>query len=232
MVVGAHYDHLGVRHGAIHPGAEDNASGVAVALEVAASLQRRQIGLRHGVLFVFFGAEERGMLGSRAFVRESVVALDRIVAMVNIDMIGRRMVDQSGFGLLKAAWRIDDFRAVGIVGTKLFPALRSIVDTACEQANIRAYAPGDFPEIIAKVIEKQTRGRGDNWPFAQAGVPTVFFSSGESDDYHMPSDVVETLEPELLRRRAEAIYRTVVALANADPARMRKSSASPAPKQK
>ncbi len=230
VVVGAHYDHLGVKQGVSYLGAEDNASGVAVALEIAAALKRQQPPRRHAVLFAFFGAEEVGMLGSKAFVRKPTVQLDRIVAMLNIDMIGRRLVDRTGFGLLKAAWQIDDRRAVGIVGTKRFPALRALVDTACKQEGIRAYAPGDFPELIAKEIERQSRGRGDNWPFARAGVPTVFFSSGESDDYHKPTDRVDTLEPNLMLARAKAIYRTVVALANANMTSLRGSAVPSATK--
>ncbi len=214
VVVGAHVDHLGVRGGVLFPGAEDNASGVAVALEIARALAGRD-DLGRGVLFAFFGAEEIGMVGSRAFVRSPPVPLERVAVMVNIDMIGRPLVDQAGFDLPKRALGIDD-RAVGLVGAKGCDALHRLVVLACEPAGVVPVAPEDFPLPFAKLIETQTEGRGDNAPFAAAGVPAIFFGSGESDDYHQPTDVPATLSPDLLARRAQAILRTVIALSRVE----------------
>ena len=87
VVVGAHYDHLGEAKGGWHAGADDNASGTAVLIELARRLGRRPAG--RTVVLAAFSGEEMGILGSRAYVREPAVALEKTVAMVNLDMVGR-----------------------------------------------------------------------------------------------------------------------------------------------
>ncbi len=87
MVVSAHYDHLGVRDGAIYHGADDNASGVAVVLALARHCQRTP--WTHDVVFVAFDAEEMGLQGARAFVAAPPVAKERIALNVNLDMVSR-----------------------------------------------------------------------------------------------------------------------------------------------
>ena len=216
VVVGAHIDHVGVVQGKLHPGAEDNASGVAVALEIAAALAARPTKLGRSVLFAFFGAEEIGLFGSRAFVKKPPVPLSDVVAMVNVDMIGRPLADRAGLALGKKAFGIDSDRSVGVMGTKGRPAMRKIVDDACAAVGVRAIAPEDFPKPIASFIEKQAAERGDNWPFERAGIPALFFSSGESDDYHQPTDLPETLVPEIMADRAAIIHRVIEALSTAE----------------
>lgn len=215
VVLGAHMDHLGERDGAVYRGAEDNASGVAVVLEVARALAAHRSELDRSVVVALFGAEEVGMVGSDAFVRHPPVPLETMAAMVNVDMVGRPLVDQAGLGLVKLALRIRDRASVGIVGTRDRPGLRRIVDAACEGAGITAFAPEDFVAPLSTILEALARDRGDNAPFDRAGVATVFFSSGESADYHEPSDVPETLDGDLMASRALAIHRTVVALSRA-----------------
>jgi Zn-dependent M28 family amino/carboxypeptidase len=88
IVVGAHHDHVGTRAGAVYPGADDNASGVAALLLTAQALAAREP-LPRSVLFVTFSGEETGFRGSRAFLGSPPVPLDDMVAMVNLDMVGR-----------------------------------------------------------------------------------------------------------------------------------------------
>ncbi|MFQ5844209.1 MAG: M28 family peptidase, partial [Planctomycetota bacterium] len=99
VVVGGHYDHLGLGaygslagskgKGAIHNGADDNASGTSTVLEIAAFLKARRPRLKRDVLFVLFTAEEMGLLGSKHYVGSPRVPLEQCVAMVNLDMVGR-----------------------------------------------------------------------------------------------------------------------------------------------
>jgi aminopeptidase YwaD len=97
IVVGAHYDHLGrggagslaTREGEIHHGADDNASGTAALLELARLLSAERAKLRRSVLFIAFGGEEEGLLGSKHYVEHPIVALEQTVAMLNLDMVGR-----------------------------------------------------------------------------------------------------------------------------------------------
>ena len=217
VVVGAHIDHLG-RDGKIYRGAEDNASGVAVLIELGRALAARRGELGRSVLLVGFGAEEKGMMGSAAFVARPPVARDRIAAMVNIDMIGRRLVDQFWLAPLKLAYGIPG-DGVGVVGTARRPALRRIVDEACKAAGVRPVAPEDLPDSVRADVERQTAGRGDNVPFERVGIVSVFFGSGESDDYHKPSDVIDKLDFPLMARRGRAILGTVVGLSRSAPLR-------------
>ncbi|HUK89468.1 MAG TPA: M28 family peptidase, partial [Blastocatellia bacterium] len=98
IVIGAHYDHLGMGgpeslaqnpYGQIHHGADDNASGTAALLELARVLSLEQAGLKRSIVFAAFSGEEEGLLGSAAFTRDSPIPLSSIVAMMNMDMIGR-----------------------------------------------------------------------------------------------------------------------------------------------
>ena len=87
VVVGAHYDHLGAAKDGFYTGADDNASGTGVLLDVAARLARKPAA--RTVLFIAFSGEEMGLLGSRAYVGKPAVPLDKTVAMINMDMVGR-----------------------------------------------------------------------------------------------------------------------------------------------
>lgn len=210
IVLGAHMDHLGARH----PGADDNASGVAVALEVAGALEKKRTELRRPVLVIFFGAEERGLLGSRHFVKHGPIACTRIAAMVNIDMIGRPLVDQSVLAPLKKLLRIDDHNSIGVVGAARRPFFAQTVEFACAEAELAVFGTRNIP-LVSGIVENMARNRSDHAPFEQVGIPTLFFGSGESDDYHKPGDTADKLVPELMARRAGVILDTVVALCRA-----------------
>ena len=102
IIIGAHYDHLGYGgpnslapgvH-AIHPGADDNASGDAALLEVARELAGRPKKLPRRILFIAFSGEERGLLGSAHYVRDPLIPLDKTIAMLNMDMVGRMQDDK------------------------------------------------------------------------------------------------------------------------------------------
>ncbi len=88
----AHYDHDGMRNGLIYNGADDNASGAGALLELAAAFAKSDP-LRRSVAFIHFTAEEQGLLGSKYFVAHPVIPLKRIVAVINLDMIGRNHPD-------------------------------------------------------------------------------------------------------------------------------------------
>ncbi|HKB16748.1 MAG TPA: M28 family peptidase, partial [Planctomycetota bacterium] len=228
VVLGAHVDHLGVQEGKTLRGAEDNASGVAVLLEVASLLAASSDLLGRSVLVVFFGSEERAMDGSREFVRQPPVDLDRIVAMVNVDMIGRPLADQKALAAAKTLLGIDGSKAVGVVGTRGRPGFRRIVDSACARTGLSVFAPEDFPPPLSNILEGVTKDRGDHAAFERAGIPAIFYGSGESDDYHAPTDTPEKLDPALMARRAQAIYATAIALSVAPPGELpARGAASP-----
>ncbi len=169
LVVGAHYDHVGLGaygslagskgDGAIHNGADDNASGSSSLLEVAAFLAARRNGLRRDVLILFFTAEELGLLGSKHYVESPLVPLEQCVAMINLDMVGR--LER---GKLQ----------VGGTGTSpIFPELL--------EGKNRAH------RIDCK-FNPGGRAPSDNTSFYEKGMPVLFFFTGLHKDYHRPSD--------------------------------------------
>lgn len=216
VVLGAHVDHLGVVEGALHPGAEDNATGVALVLEVGRRLMERRAALGRTVVLAFFGAEEIGKLGSTAYVQDPPLSLERTVAMVNVDMIGLPLLDQSAMWILKVLWGLDDHTSVGIVGTAGRPGLRALVNEGCRRARISSVAPEDFPAPVEDMINEQAADRSDDAPFRRAGVPAVIFGSGEADSYHSADDVVDAIHPDILADRTEAVLETVMLLSRAD----------------
>jgi Zn-dependent M28 family amino/carboxypeptidase len=217
VVLGAHYDHLGTVDGQTFLGAEDNASGTAVALGVAKVLQRQRERLRRPVLVVFFGAEELGLRGSSHFVRSWPKSQGAFTAMVNLDMIGRPLVDDRALWfaarLLGVLRDVDPAQAVGVLLSRNAPtSFRELVKTKAEIAQLRAVFPEDLPESLRSMVTSLAEGRSDHAPFEQTGVPTIFFSSGESPDYHRTTDRSEKLDADLMAKRAALIVDVVMGL--------------------
>lgn len=167
VIVGAHYDHLG--HGGagslargselIHNGADDNASGTVAVLNMAERMVyagRRD----RSVIFVLFTGEEEGLLGSQHFVSNPPVPLNKIVAMLNLDMVGRVR---------------NDTLYVGGSGTAVaFDAMLNAADQASP--------------LQIKSIGKGGRGPSDQQSFSMKRIPVLFFFSGMHSDYHTPTD--------------------------------------------
>lgn len=217
IVLGAHYDHLGERNGKVYYGAEDNASGTAVVLAIARALEARRGELGRRVVIAFFGAEEMGLHGSQAMVKTWDFKKHPVTAMVNVDMIGRPLVDQPAlwltarlFGVLSD---VEPAKAVGVMlPDKASPELQKTVTDACAAHGIRAVYTSDLPDALRAKVEQIAKGRSDHAPFEEKNVPFAFFSSGESTDYHEPTDTPDRLTPSILEARARAILDVVIAL--------------------
>lgn len=185
IVVGAHYDHLGVGEeggphaGTVHPGADDNASGVAVLEEVARLVLERGTPPR-GVLFVLFSGEENGLLGSRAFLARDADRAERIAAMVNLDTVGRPGDD--GFGIL---------------GVDSAPTFRSTLEGLNSAFGLEL-------ELIAR-----SSGGSDEVAFLEKGIPALHVFGGAHADYHRPSDTAEKLDYEAMDRLAAFVAELV-----------------------
>lgn len=176
VILGAHYDHLGRGTfdslapsliGQIHPGADDNASGTAGLLELARILSPLKGHLQRGILFASFAGEELGLLGSAAWVKEATKPLDKAVAMLNMDMIGRVK---------------DNKIYVGGVGTgSTFPKI-------LEQAKGSSQ--------LQLELSKSGYASSDHTSFVVKQIPVLFFFSGLHSDYHKPSDTWEKINPD------------------------------------
>ena len=174
MIIGAHYDHLGLgeqfslapsKAGTVHPGADDNASGTAGVLELAHWFSQEPHHKR-GILFLTFAGEELGLLGSSYYVNHPVLPLADAVAMINMDMIGRIRENKIYVG------------GVG-TGTTFAPLLKQAAKTH------------DFD---ADITERGGYGSSDHTSFTTKQVPVLFFFSGLHADYHKPSDTWDKID--------------------------------------
>ncbi len=196
VIIGAHYDHLGRGNfdslapsqiGQIHPGADDNASGTAGVLELARLLAPQKGQLRRGILFASFAGEELGLLGSAAWVKDPTRPLDKAVAMLNMDMIGR-VKDQKVY--------------IGGVGTG--STLKAVVELASEKSGFKIeYSPGGYSS-------------SDHTSFVAKKIPVLFFFSGLHSDYHKPSDTWEKIDPVSATRLLAVVAATGEQLADAE----------------
>jgi Zn-dependent M28 family amino/carboxypeptidase len=170
IVVSAHYDHVGVRNGQIYNGADDNASGTAAVLAMAAHFKARPP--RHTMLFVFFDAEELGLVGARAFVAAPPVALDRIGANVNMDMVSR-----------------SDKEELWAAGAGHYPQLRPLLDSIAAEAPVKLLLGHD-----SGAGRDDWTNLSDQGAFHAVGIPVVLFSVEDHADYHQPSDDPEKIQ--------------------------------------
>ena len=198
VVVGAHYDHLGMGGPgsgsrkpdttAVHNGADDNASGVAGLIELAGKLQHEHAGLERNVVFVAFGAEEMGLIGSKHFVANAPFPVENITAMMNFDMLGRLDKD-------------DKKLSIGGVGTaKEFKELLN-----------ENLADADF----SLSTSQDGYGPSDHAAFYAEDIPVLFVSTGAHDDYHTPSDDADLLNYKSQEDIVKYTYRLVQDLAGA-----------------
>ena len=183
VVLGAHLDGLGGVKGKVHPGGDDNASGVAALLETARALKKSGPGMRT-VRFLVFTAEETGLQGSRAWVKAQGDLRSKVFAMLNLDTVGRKgerpllMLD----GQSSSAW---PYVARGV----------------------------GFTTGVALELGKEGGGASDQQAFLEAGVPAVQLFSGPHPDYHRAGDSADKVEPASLVDAAVAAREIVAYLA-------------------
>jgi hypothetical protein len=186
ILVSAHYDHLGIdRQGQVFPGADDNASGAAVLLGLARTAAREEF--RHTVLFVAFGAEEVGLVGSGMYIANPAWPLDQTLAVLNFDMVGRRFFE----------WGAGRDAAAAFVGLEADPAIEAAARKAAASAGL------DLVAVPAKLVELfGLEDRTDDWWFRRRGVRAIHVSTSLHEDYHLPSDTPDKIVPAQLERVA------------------------------
>jgi aminopeptidase YwaD len=206
VVIGAHYDHLGRDGAAVYHGADDNASGTALVLGLARSFA----GARppRTLVFILFAGEELGLLGSAHYVSQpSAVPVARTAAMLNFDMVGRL-----------------DGRRLFLAGVDTGSGFRPLVEAAGRDVGLDLDLRGGGG------------GASDHSRFHAAGVPVLFFHSGQHGDYHQPSDTAEKIDVAGMAKIADLGARVVTRIAEGPrptfaqgPARTPRSAARAAP---
>jgi len=196
IVIGAHYDHLGMGGAGsaapgvkeIHNGADDNGSGTTVLIEIARDLvaRSREKKLPRRIVFIAFTGEERGLIGSARYIRNPLFPLDKTVAMLNLDMVGR----------------LQDEKLI-VHGTGTATEFDALADR--------------FGKAYGFEITKKPSGFGpsDHSSFYGAKVPVLFFFTGSHKDYHRPTDDFDKLNIVGMRRIGQMVTEIAITLATA-----------------
>ena len=187
IVISAHYDHLGVIDGVVHPGADDNASGVAGLLAIARAMKATTP--RHPIVFVAFDAEELGLRGARTFVREAEGR--RFALNVNLDMISRNTRNE-----------------IHVAGTSHSPALRAPIESLQSGTKVTIR----FGHDTAGPGRDDWTLLSDHGAFHEAGVPFVYFGVEDHEDYHRPTDTIDRVDRRFFGDVVALVIEAVVAL--------------------
>ena len=192
IVVGAHFDHVGYGSqrnsygpwGYIHNGADDNASGTAGLLEIAAAFKEAAFQPKRSILLAFWDAEEKGLLGSTHWANSPTMDFSRVKCLINADMIGRLTNNR-----------------VEVYGSRSAPGFRRLVS----EANREAALDLDFTWTM--------KDDSDHWPFFQRNVPILMFHTGMHKEYHRPSDDAHLINQQGIERVSRLMFTTIVNLA-------------------
>ena len=195
IILAAHFDHLGKRGDVLYPGADDNASGVAMLLEVAEAFALAKDKPRRTIAFVSFDQEEEGLLGSTYFVNHAPHPVRQVKGFVVADMLGRSMANV-----------MDDY--VFVLGSENSARMRKVVEQMRPEKGLTVGRLG--ADLIGT--------RSDYGPFRDRKVPFLFFSTGQHPDYHKPTDLPDKIDYEKLRRICCLMRDTVKRLADDDDA--------------
>ena len=211
ILIGAHMDHLGKPNGVVHPGADDNASGVAALLEIARSFARTPIRPKRTILFAFWTGEEEGKFGSSHYTRHPRWSLAETRAYLNLDMIGH-------------PWTPAELQVLA-AEAKAPAAFLDGLDPARFAEPGLSSAHRDLGPILRQAglgtgmslhldWTDGRNGGSDYRDFARVGLPFVRFFGSYFPDYHKPGDTLDKLDPEQVKRMAKLVLATAWLLAD------------------
>jgi Zn-dependent M28 family amino/carboxypeptidase len=186
IIIGAHLDHLGKCY-EMMPGANDNASAVAVMIGIVKALAQNQISLKRSVLFISFGSEEQALLGSKKYVENPVFPLEKSI-LLNMDGVGAG-------------------KSISATAGENYPALWSIVKDENASYIHASISTNNFPNL--------GRPRLDAAIFMRAGVPSLSFATfGTPTPYHLPGDNIDIIDPEIMEDVCRLLFMSTVKMAN------------------
>ena len=212
VALGAHYDHVGVGNpingDAIYNGADDDASGTSTLVAIAEALASAKIKPKRSVLFVWHAGEEKGLWGSRYFTEYPTVPLDRIVAQINLDMIGRSKKDGDTNTRNRG---LSGSNEVYVIGSRMMSTELGELSDAVNKGylnlsyNYRYDDPADPNRFFY---------RSDHYNYARKGIPIIFFFDGEHEDYHRPGDSADKIDYQKMEQIGRTVYMTLWEIAN------------------
>jgi Peptidase family M28 len=215
VMISAHFDHDGADGPRVYNGADDDGSGTVGLIDIAeayALAAKAGQGPQRSVIFAAWNSEERGLLGAWAYAEDPIVRLDQIVAVLNMDMIGRNEEVQVGgggrFRGLDLQTAESNANATNIIGTVRSPDLRAAMERANQGIGL------DLKFRYDNNISNLMR-RSDHWPFIQKGVPGIWIHTGLHPDYHTIYDRPEKINYTKMQKIARMVYQASWDLANA-----------------
>lgn len=195
IVLGAHYDHLGMGNGYIWNGADDNGSGTVGVMTLAKAIMETGKKPEKTIIIALWTAEEEGLLGSRYYVQNIPYPLKNLRLNVNFDMISRYLTD-------------DEPKKVTMTYTSSYPGFKDITVTNLKKFGIDLdidYQPSPDPP-----------GGTDHRSFVAVGVPILRFKPGHREEYHMPSDELKTVDWDIMEKIIRISFTDVWELANSE----------------
>jgi hypothetical protein len=192
IILGVHYDHLGIRDKQIYPGADDNASSVAMLLEVAQQLAATNQRPRRSIAFVGFDLEEHLLWGSKWFAAHPPWPMAKVKLMITSDLLGRSLGDLP-------------LPAVFVMGSERGTGMTSLLKELSPPSGL------ELARLGADIVGT----RSDYGPFRDEKVPFLFFSTGEHPDYHTPRDTADKLNYTQLAAIANVVLHVVRQVGNA-----------------
>jgi hypothetical protein len=208
VFITAHYDHLGIQDNKIYYGADDDGSGTAAVLQLAAAFAKAKSagkGPERSIVFMTVSGEEKGLLGSEYYSEHPLLPLEKTSADLNIDMIGRIDTERK---------LSDTNHYVYVIGhDKISTELGKICEISnAASGNITLDYKFDDPNDPQRIYF-----RSDHYNFARKGVPVLFFYDGMLlGDYHKPTDTIDKINWELYVKRTKMIFTTAWNVANSD----------------
>jgi Peptidase family M28/PA domain len=203
VIVTGHYDHVGQKAPFIFHGADDNATACAAVIAIAEAFKASPTPPKRSIMFLVFEAEEDFLQGAFHYVNNPIVPLDKTVAVLNMDMIGR---DEES-----ATWntRADQNRnAVNLIGTLYSPDLRRTIEAGNQGIGLKLDYKTDTDD------REGWFSRSDHYPFAIKGVPMVLFNTGEHPDYHTANDTWDRINYPKMEKIVRLVYLSARTLAD------------------
>ena len=202
LIITAHYDHLGKKDTSIYNGADDNASGTSAILEIAEAFMKAKndsVGPRRSILIMAVSGEEKGLLGSKYYTENAIYPLEKTIANLNIDMIGR--VDKYH----------EDANYVYLIGSDRISSELHNISEEVNRKNFNIELDYTFNE---KDDPNRYYYRSDHYNFAKNNIPVIFYFNGIHEDYHKPTDTTEKIDFEKIQKITRFIFLTAWELAN------------------
>ncbi len=211
VAIGAHYDHVGVGRpvngDAIYNGADDDGSGTVAVLALAEAFARGPRPSR-SVIFIWHAGEEKGLWGSEYFASYPTVPLNKIVAQLNIDMIGR---SKKGGDTNPRNSALSGPHEVYVIGSKL---MSTELGELSERVN-RSYLNFNFNYKYDDPNDPQRFFyRSDHFNYARKGIPIIFYFDGVHEDYHQPSDTADKIDYQKMEKVTRTVYMTASEISN------------------